>query len=43
LRDGKSNYLEGVLCVMLYTIIAVCAFFFPNPAGHGGGGEGGGH
>jgi Ca2+:H+ antiporter len=42
LRDGKSNYLEGVLCVMLYTIIAVCAFFFPNPAGHGGGGEGGG-
>jgi Ca2+:H+ antiporter len=39
LRDGKSNYLEGVLCVMLYAIIAVCAFYFPNPAGHGG--EGG--
>ncbi|KAH7062924.1 hypothetical protein BKA63DRAFT_526741 [Paraphoma chrysanthemicola] len=38
LRDGKSNYLEGVLCVMTYIIIAICAFFFPNPAGHGGGG-----
>lgn len=35
LRDGKSNYLEGVLCVMTYVIIAVCAFYFPNPAGHG--------
>lgn len=31
LRDGKSNYLEGVLCIMVYIIIAVCAFFFPNP------------
>lgn len=49
LRDGKSNYLEGVLCVMTYIIIAVCAFYFPNPAGHGasaghgaaGGAEGG--
>jgi Ca2+:H+ antiporter len=38
LRDGKSNYLEGVLCVMTYAIIAVCAFYFPNP-NHGG--EGG--
>ncbi|USP74723.1 Vacuolar calcium ion transporter [Curvularia clavata] len=37
LRDGKSNYLEGVLCVMTYVIIAVCAFYFPNPAGHGAG------
>lgn len=47
LRDGKSNYLEGMLCVMTYIIIAICAFFFPNPAIHGGGagggGEGGGH
>jgi Ca2+:H+ antiporter len=47
LRDGKSNYLEGVLCVMTYVIIACCAFFFPNPSVHGGGaasgGEGGGH
>jgi Ca2+:H+ antiporter len=39
LRDGKSNYLEGVLCVMTYIIIAICAFYFPNPAGHGGGGH----
>jgi Ca2+:H+ antiporter len=38
LRDGKSNYLEGVLCVMTYTIIAICAFFFPNPLHHGGAG-----
>lgn len=37
LRDGKSNYLEGTLCVMMYMIIAICAFYFPNPAGHGGG------
>jgi Ca2+:H+ antiporter len=45
LRDGKSNYLEGFLCVMVYIIIAICAFFFPNPA-HGaeaGGAEGGHH
>jgi len=39
LRDGKSNYLEGVLCVMTYVIIAICAFYFPNPAHHGGGGH----
>jgi len=43
LRDGKSNYLEGILCIMVYIIIAICAFFFPNPAGHGAGAEGGGH
>lgn len=44
LRDGKSNYLEGVLCVMVYVIIAVCSFYFPNPAHEGAssGGEGGG-
>jgi Ca2+:H+ antiporter len=44
LRDRKSNYLEGMLCVMTYIIIAICAFYFPNPAGHGaeGGAEGGG-
>lgn len=39
LRDKKSNYLEGMLCIMTYVIIAVCAFYFPNPAGHGGGAE----
>ncbi|KAF2877335.1 Sodium/calcium exchanger protein-domain-containing protein [Massariosphaeria phaeospora] len=31
LRDGKSNYLEGVLCVLVYLIIAICAYFYPNP------------
>lgn len=31
LRDGKSNYLEGVLCVLVYIIIAIAAFFYPNP------------
>lgn len=40
LRDGKSNYLEGTLCILVYVIIAVCAYFYPNPAGHGGGGHG---
>ncbi|KAL7774360.1 hypothetical protein CFE70_005272 [Pyrenophora teres f. teres 0-1] len=52
LRDGSSNYLEGVLCVMIYMIIAICAFYFPNPlhegastAGHSAGAAegGGGH
>jgi Ca2+:H+ antiporter len=42
LRDKKSNYLEGVLCVMTYTIIAICAFYFPDPAHHGDA-EGGEH
>jgi Ca2+:H+ antiporter len=40
LRDGKSNYLEGTLCIMVYAIIAICAFYFPNPA-HGAAAEGG--
>ncbi|KAK4987065.1 hypothetical protein LTR66_007702 [Elasticomyces elasticus] len=31
LRDGKSNYLEGVLCVFVYVLIAVSAFYYPNP------------
>jgi len=31
LRDEKSDYLEGALCVMVYVLIAVCAFFYPNP------------
>lgn len=34
LRDGKSNYLEGVLCILVYIIIAICAFFYPNPVSH---------
>jgi Ca2+:H+ antiporter len=31
LRDGKSNYLEGVLCVLVYIIIAISVFFYPDP------------
>ena len=29
LRDGKSNYLEGSLCVLVYFIIAVCTWYYP--------------
>lgn len=35
LRDQKSNYLEGALCVIVYAIIAVGAFYFPRPQGGG--------
>ena len=31
LRDGKSNYLEGFLCVILYALIAIAAAYYPNP------------
>lgn len=41
LRDQKSNYLEGVLCVLVYVIIAVCAFFYPSFEAHNGTLEGG--
>lgn len=30
LRDQKSNYLEGVLCILVYVIIALCAYFYPS-------------
>ncbi|KAF2395723.1 hypothetical protein EJ06DRAFT_540246 [Trichodelitschia bisporula] len=36
LRDNKSNYLEGVLCVLVYVIIAISAFYYPNPVKPGG-------
>ncbi|KAG9235192.1 putative vacuolar cation/proton exchanger 2 [Amylocarpus encephaloides] len=39
LRDQKSNYLEGALCVIVYCIIAVAAFYFPNNPAHGAGGS----
>ncbi|OAA48555.1 Sodium/calcium exchanger membrane region [Metarhizium rileyi] len=29
--DGRSNYLEGALLCAVYIIIAVVAFFYPNP------------
>ncbi|KAK7752034.1 hypothetical protein SLS62_005998 [Diatrype stigma] len=31
LRDQKSDYLEGFLCVIVYIAIAVAAAFYPNP------------
>ncbi|CZT00508.1 hypothetical protein WAI453_009295 [Rhynchosporium graminicola] len=36
LRDQKSNYLEGSLCVIVYVNIAVAAFYYPNPVNDGG-------
>ncbi|KAH6635533.1 hypothetical protein B0J18DRAFT_392585 [Chaetomium sp. MPI-SDFR-AT-0129] len=41
LRDQKSNYLEGSLCVLVYVGIAVAALYYPNPEllEGGGGGE----
>ena len=32
LRDGKSNYLEGALCVFVYAIIALTTWYYPNPS-----------
>ncbi|KAF2725968.1 hypothetical protein K431DRAFT_299682 [Polychaeton citri CBS 116435] len=50
LRDEKSDYLEGALCVLVYILIAVSAYYYPNPidgeegegtaSGEGGGAEG---
>jgi Ca2+:H+ antiporter len=34
LRDEKSDYLEGALSVFVYLLIAVNAWYYPNPA-HG--------
>jgi Ca2+:H+ antiporter len=31
LRDRKSNYLEGALCVLVYVIIAITTWYYPNP------------
>ncbi|KAK8051034.1 Ca2+/H+ antiporter [Apiospora rasikravindrae] len=42
LRDQKSNYLEGFLCVVLYVAIAVTAFYFPNVHAAASGGDGAG-
>lgn len=46
LRDKKSNYLEGSLCVLVYIMIAVSAYYFPHVAKESGGeaaGAEGGH
>ncbi|TVY57542.1 Vacuolar cation/proton exchanger 5 [Lachnellula cervina] len=42
LRDQKSNYLEGAMCLIIYCIIAVAAFYYPNPAETVSPGEAGG-
>jgi Ca2+:H+ antiporter len=45
LRDQKSDYLEGFLCIVTYIAIAVAAFYFPTLPGlgdHAGGSEGAG-
>ncbi|CAL3962912.1 hypothetical protein PZA11_000058 [Diplocarpon coronariae] len=42
LRDGKSNYLEGALCVIVYMIFAVAAFYYPNPPNLAGAATAGG-
>jgi len=31
LRDEKSDYLEGALSVFVYLLIAVSAWYYPNP------------
>ena len=36
LRDEKSDYLEGALCVFVYVLVAVTAFYYPNPLKPGG-------
>lgn len=44
LRDQKSNYLEGALCVIVYVAIAVAALYYPNPPhGEAAAAGGGGH
>lgn len=30
IADGKSHWLEGVLLITMYLIIAVAAWFYPN-------------
>jgi Ca2+:H+ antiporter len=39
LRDAKSNYLEGALCVIVYIIIAAATAFYPNPPPGGSTGQ----
>ncbi|KAJ6443785.1 vacuolar H+/Ca2+ exchanger [Purpureocillium lavendulum] len=31
LRDGESNWLEGALLVIVYIIIAIACWYYPNP------------
>ncbi|KAL1598806.1 hypothetical protein SLS60_007948 [Paraconiothyrium brasiliense] len=41
LRDRKSNYLEGSLLICIYVIIAIAAFYYPDPPHHASSGESG--
>ncbi|KAI7135433.1 hypothetical protein KC343_g16783 [Hortaea werneckii] len=36
LRDEKSDYLEGALCVFVYILVAVSAWYYPDPREEGG-------
>ncbi|KAF1829036.1 vacuolar H+/Ca2+ exchanger [Decorospora gaudefroyi] len=31
LRDGESNYLEGAMLIIVYVIVAVATWYYPNP------------
>lgn len=31
LRDQKSNYMEGSLCILIYVIIAIASWYYPDP------------
>jgi len=33
IQDGKSNYLEGLLCIGMYLIIALAFYVYPDDAG----------
>jgi Ca2+:H+ antiporter len=37
IQDGKSNYLEGLLCLGMYIIIALAFYVLPDDPGHKGG------
>lgn len=39
IQDGKSNYLEGLLCLGMYIIIALAFYVYPDDAGEIGDGN----
>lgn len=36
-QDGESHWLEGVLLISIYTIIALASWFYPNGSDTGAG------
>jgi Ca2+:H+ antiporter len=32
IQDGKSNYLEGAMCLGIYAIIAMAFYIYPDTA-----------